>query len=166
MEGFRGGLWLALINGTGNRFGSFAAPGVSKSRIALLGGGRNLGPSQIRYVWAVDRRLKTTVTPLWGHNLGTIDWDSVMNSINECDVVLTAPSYTGEDPGAPVPHNQHNAGTRPRLTANPRFRGRSVSGWVDSSRSRLMLCEASLTRRRLESRLPGEVPPSGSWYCR
>ena len=38
------------------------ASGFEEPRISFVGGGRNLGPPQIRYVWAVDGKLNTTVT--------------------------------------------------------------------------------------------------------
>jgi 4-amino-4-deoxy-L-arabinose transferase-like glycosyltransferase len=105
------------------------AAGFEEPRISLLGTGKNLGPEQIRYVWAVDGKLKTTARPLWRYSSGPIDWDKVMESVGESDIVLTAPRFTGLDTGALQPDNQHNVELANRLTRDPRFRG-PVTLWV------------------------------------
>lgn len=99
------------------------ASGFEEPRISIMGGARNLGPPQIRYAWVADGKLNTEVKLLWRYDLGTIDWDGVMKSAGESDIVLTAPGYAGEVPGRPQPDNQHNVEFEQRLTGDPRFRG-------------------------------------------
>ena len=105
------------------------AAGFEEPRISLVGNGRNMDPAHIRYVWAVEGKLNTEVTMLWRYDLGPIDWARVMASIDETDIVLTAPSYTGDDPSGRQPDNEHNAEFEHRLVGNPRFRG-PVRVWM------------------------------------
>jgi 4-amino-4-deoxy-L-arabinose transferase-like glycosyltransferase len=101
------------------------ASGFEEPKISFVGGGRNLNPAQIRYVWAVAGKLNTKASMLWRYDLGTIDWDRVMGSLDESDMVLTAPSYTDteENPSKPLLDNQHNAEFENRLTRDSHFRG-------------------------------------------
>jgi len=99
------------------------ATGFEEPRISFVGVGRNLNPAHIRYVWALDGKLNTKVSMLWRHDLGTIDWNRVMESLDESDIVLTAPGYT-EGVSTKKDHdNEHNAELEHRLTGDPRFRG-------------------------------------------
>ncbi len=97
--------------------------GFEEPRISLVGGGRNLNSLQINYVWAVDGKLKTEVRQLWQYDRGPIDWDRVMESVGESDIVLTAPGWAGELPGRPEPNNLHNLEFDQRMARDPRFRG-------------------------------------------
>ncbi len=99
------------------------ASGFEEPRISFVGNGKNLGPLQIRYPWAVEGKLKTTAGMLWRHDQGPIDWDRVMSSAGESDMVLTAPSFTGQDTGVTDSDNQHNEELAQRMARDPRFRG-------------------------------------------
>ena len=99
------------------------ASGFEEPRIALLGAGRNLDPSHIRNVWAFDGKLNTDAKMLWWPEFGEIDWDRVMESIGESDIVLTAPGYSEGDATKTVPGNEHNSEFVQRLSGDPRFRG-------------------------------------------
>ena len=60
---------------------------------------------------------------LWQPELGDINWDRVMESTDESDIVLTAPNYTEGDATKTVAGNEHNADFDRRLAGDPRFRG-------------------------------------------
>ena len=97
--------------------------GFEEPRIALLGLGRNLGPPQIIYAWAVDGKLNTSVDMLWRYERGTIDWDRVMAAVRKSDIVVTAPGYTGMDTREDHTENQHNSELAHRLERSPGFSG-------------------------------------------
>lgn len=104
--------------------------GLAAPKIAYLGGGRVFNPPEIEYPWVAAGtaiRNETFDMPdvawLWRYEDGNLDWQKVMDSAGQSDVVLTAPHYIGEVPNKEDLDNQHNAEFADRLSRDPRFRG-------------------------------------------
>jgi 4-amino-4-deoxy-L-arabinose transferase-like glycosyltransferase len=104
--------------------------GIESPKISYLGSGRVFDPPAIEYPWVVQ--IKSThlvtfgfpnVTWLWRYEDGPLDWRKVMNSVEQSDIVLTAPHYIGEVRNKEDLDNQHNAEFADRLSLDPRFRG-------------------------------------------
>ncbi len=103
--------------------------GVDSPRISYVGGGRVLNPPQIERPWATTAAstgLVTypypAVTWLWRHEDGPINWQKVIASAEESDVVLTAPHFAGEGANGGDPDDQHNLEFSDRLSRDPHFR--------------------------------------------
>ena len=111
-----------------------SAAGFETPVISLVGSGRNLNSLQINYVWAVDGKPNPSVRLLWQDNRGPIDWDRVMKSVAESDIVLTAPGWTGELPGRPHPDNRHNLEFDQRMARDPASAGQFGYRWGDLNR--------------------------------
>jgi len=101
---------------------------IEAPKISYLGYGPGLSPPQIQYPWAVQgaSTSRTTldfpeVTWLWRYDEGPLDWQRVMDSAGQSDIVLTPPHCTGEM--KEDLNNQHNAEFANRLSRDPRFRG-------------------------------------------
>ncbi len=104
--------------------------GLDAPKISFLGGGREFDPPHIVYPWvlhgvsidhnAVDR---PDVTWLWRYEEGPLDWQKVMNAVNQSDIVLTAPHLQGEFNNTHNLDNQHNAEFEERLSHDSSFRG-------------------------------------------
>jgi 4-amino-4-deoxy-L-arabinose transferase-like glycosyltransferase len=104
--------------------------GIVAPRISYLGAGRVFNPPEIEYPWvteAASARLATLTLPevtwLWRYEDGLLDWKKVMDSIDQSDIVLTAPGYVGETRYKENLDNQYNAEFADRLSRDPRFRG-------------------------------------------
>jgi hypothetical protein len=96
--------------------------GREEPKIAILGCSRNFNPAQIRYVWARAGKFETKVNELWRYERGAIDWDKVMESASQSDIVLTTPDYYGGVGTDTAVDNRHNAEFAARLSHDPRFR--------------------------------------------
>ncbi len=103
---------------------------VQAPEIAFLGGGRFLNPPQIQFSWirrTTSTRAATlsipTVTWLWRYEQGPIDWQQVMSTAAQNDMVLTAPGYVNDYKGQENQNNEHNAEFVQRLSTDPNYRG-------------------------------------------
>jgi len=102
--------------------------GVDSPKISYLGGGREFNPPAIQYPWvaaAASTRLSkfdfADVTWLWRYEDGPLDWQKVMDSAAQSDIVITAPHYVGEVKYKEDLDNQHNLEFTDRLSGDPRF---------------------------------------------
>ena len=103
---------------------------LESPRISYLGNGREFDPPAIQYPWvmaAMPVRLSKIAYPdvtwLWRYEDGTLDWQKVMNSAAESDLVVTAPHYSGEAAIKEDEDNQYNAEFARRLGQDSRFQG-------------------------------------------
>ncbi len=87
-------------------------------------------PHAIQYPWvatAASTRLSTfdfaDVTWLWRYEDGPLDWQKVMDSAAQNDIVITAPQYVGEVKYKEDQDNRYNSEFASRLSLDPRFRG-------------------------------------------
>jgi hypothetical protein len=102
--------------------------GIDDPRISYLGGGRSFTQPAIEYPWAA-KALSTRhaivdypdVEWLWRYEEGPLDWQKVMDSAAQSDLVITAPRYNRGD--QPDLDNQYNSEFADRLSRDPRFRG-------------------------------------------
>lgn len=103
--------------------------GLKKPRIAFLGMGRPLNPPQILYPWfaagitANERNGFPEPEWLWRYEQGPLDWQQVMNSAEQSDMVLTAPTFVGQATDRQNFDNQFNREFAEKLASNLRFRG-------------------------------------------
>lgn len=103
--------------------------GLGKPRISFLGMGRPLNPPQLLYPWFVagaspsDRNGFTEPLWLWRYEQGPLDWQQLMSSAEQSDVVLTAPTFVGQATDRQDLDNQYNREFAERLAADPLFRG-------------------------------------------
>jgi dolichyl-phosphate-mannose-protein mannosyltransferase len=102
---------------------------VKAPEISFLGGGRAFNPPQIQFPWVVratstrDAKLSVpNVTWLWRQQEGPLDWQKVMDEVDQSDMVITAPQYAGEVKEKQDPDDQYNAEFEERLLHDPRFR--------------------------------------------
>jgi len=103
--------------------------GLEKPNISFLGMGRPLNPPQILYPWFVagaspsERNGYSEPLWLWRYEQGPLDWQQVMSSAEQSDIVLTAPTFVGQATDRQDLDNQYNREFAERLAADPRFRG-------------------------------------------
>jgi len=103
--------------------------GLEKPKIAFLGVGRPLNPPQILYPWFVagaspsERNGFSDPLWLWHQEQGPLDWRQVMDSAEQSDIVLTAPSFVGEATDRQDVDNRYNQEFAERLAADPLFDG-------------------------------------------
>ena len=104
--------------------------GLAAPKIAYLGGGHVFNPPAIQFPWVATATATRNVTfdlPevtwLWRYEDGNMDWQKMMDSAGQNDVVLTAPHYDGGLQNKGDLDNQHNAELADRLSRDPRFRG-------------------------------------------
>ena len=103
--------------------------GLEKPRIAFLGMGRPLNPPQIIYPWFVagaspsEKNGYSEPLWLWRYEQGRLDWQQVMSSAEQSDIVLTAPTFVGQATDRQNLDNQYNREFAERLAADPIFRG-------------------------------------------
>jgi len=95
--------------------------GIEGPKISYLGNGRAFNQPQIQYPWVAQGASVPDVTWLWRYEEGPLDWQKVMSSVGQSDIVLTAPHYTGEAKYKEDVDNQHNAEFADRLSRDPRF---------------------------------------------
>jgi 4-amino-4-deoxy-L-arabinose transferase-like glycosyltransferase len=89
---------------------------TGRPRIAYLGNGSAFNGSQIQYPWVAQGIAPPDVTWLWRYEDGPIDWQKVLNSIGQSDLVITAPNYVGQASDRQDVDNQHNAEFAQRLS--------------------------------------------------
>ena len=103
--------------------------GLDKPRIAFLGMGRPLNPPQIEYPWFLaggspsEKNGDTEPLWLWRYEQGPMNWDQVMSSADQSDIVLTAPAFVGQATDRQEFDNQHNREFAERMASDTRFRG-------------------------------------------
>jgi 4-amino-4-deoxy-L-arabinose transferase-like glycosyltransferase len=99
---------------------------LENPKISYLGGGRVFNPPSIEYPWvptATKSNSYPDVTWLWRYEDGPLDWQKVMDSADNSDIVLTAPHQIGEVRYKENLDNQYNAEFADRLALDPNFRG-------------------------------------------
>jgi Dolichyl-phosphate-mannose-protein mannosyltransferase len=99
------------------------AKGIQKPSISHLGNGRCYNPPQIMYPWFLHHEKTKDETWLWRYEEGPIDWDKINKSLDESDIVLTAPNYIGEPRDRQDLDNQHNREFANMLEKDSRFTG-------------------------------------------
>ena len=105
--------------------------GLATPRISFLGSGRAFDPPQIEYPWVAQptsTRHDATldfpdVTWLWRYEDGHLDWQKVMDAVDQSDIVVTAPHYSGEVRNKEDLDNQYNSDFAARLSLDSHFRG-------------------------------------------
>lgn len=103
--------------------------GLEKPKISFLGMGRPLNPPQLLYPWFVagpspsEKNGFSQPLWLWRYEQGPLDWQQVMGSAGQSDIVITAPYYIGEVTDKEDLDNQFNREFAERLAQDLRFRG-------------------------------------------
>ena len=97
------------------------ACGVESPKISYLGNGRAFCPPQIVYPWLASGIAAPEVKWLWRYEQGPLNWQKIMNSVSDSDIVLTAPNYVGQVTDKQDLDNQHNAQFAERLVRDPRL---------------------------------------------
>lgn len=103
--------------------------GLDKPKIALLGTGRPLNPPQILYPWWIagaspsERDGFSEPLWLWHWEQGPFNWQEVMSSARQSDIVLTAPDFMGQITDREDLDNRYNREFTERLARDPSFRG-------------------------------------------
>lgn len=96
---------------------------ISNPSIAFLGNGREFNWATIIYPWALHREGIKEVNLLWRYEDGSIDWEKLMNAIDDSNIVLTAPGFIGEPADKQDLDNQYNDDFVERLSKDERFLG-------------------------------------------
>jgi 4-amino-4-deoxy-L-arabinose transferase-like glycosyltransferase len=101
---------------------------LQSPKISYLGSGRQLDPPAIQYPWLVAEmpvRLQKLsypdVTWLWRYEDGALDWQKVMESAAQSDLVVTVPNQVGEVIVREDLDNRYNADFAARLSKDSRF---------------------------------------------
>lgn len=97
--------------------------GLEAPAISYLGNGPGFSPPQMAYAWVAKGADIADPQWLWRYEEGPLDWQKVMNSVGQSDVVLTAPHYPGRIANNEPADNQHNAELAERLSRDARFQG-------------------------------------------
>lgn len=102
--------------------------GVDSPKVSYIGEGRAFNPPQIERPWATaaaSTGLATfpypAITWLWRYEEGPINWQKVMASSEESDIVITAPQFTGGIADSGSLNNQHNSEFSERLSRDSHF---------------------------------------------
>jgi len=101
--------------------------GVDNPIISYLGGGRVFDPPHLQSPWVGGAATNTSPMKypypiwLWRYEDGPIKWQKVMDGAEHSDVVVTAPSYVGDESNKEDLDNQHNAEFADRLSHDPLF---------------------------------------------
>ena len=100
---------------------------VPSPKIAFLGDGRVFNPPSMQAPWLDRASSKTADVPnvkwLWRYEDGPIDWQRVMDSARQSDMVLTAPHYLGEVNNKEDLDNYHNLEFLNRVSQDQAFQG-------------------------------------------
>jgi hypothetical protein len=103
--------------------------GLNRPKIAFLGMGRPLNPPQIQYPWFLagespsEKNGYSEPLWLWRYEQGPMNWEKVMSSADQSDIVLTAPTFVGQATDRQELDNQHNREFGERLAHDTLFRG-------------------------------------------
>ena len=98
------------------------ACGIESPKISYLGDGRAFCPPQIVYPWLSSGIAAPEVNWLWRYEQGPLNWQKIMKSVGDSDIVLTAPHYVGQVTDKQDLDNQHNAQFAARLARDSRFK--------------------------------------------
>ena len=93
---------------------------LNNPSIAHLGYGAAFNPPQIQYPW-IKHNEPVSVTWLWRHEMGAIEWGKIMEQVEDFDIVLTAPHYQGDSADKQPIDNAHNQEFIKKLQNNPHF---------------------------------------------
>jgi 4-amino-4-deoxy-L-arabinose transferase-like glycosyltransferase len=103
--------------------------GIQNPKVSYLGNGREFNKPEIEYPWVVSSasvhgKIVDLPDPawLWRYENGPIDWQSVMASADQNDIVLTAPNFAGEARYKEDLDNQYNSEFAARLSQDQQFR--------------------------------------------
>jgi hypothetical protein len=103
---------------------------LDQPRMSVLGMGRPLNPPQLLYPWFLDGTVSSDnwfwdwqPVWLWRYSEGPINWEKVMSSAGESDIVVTAPDFIGQISDKQDQDNRYNREFSERLSADPRFQG-------------------------------------------
>jgi hypothetical protein len=113
--------WKPLQNASDNM-------GCKIPTISFIGFGPGLSPPQIQYPWVARASVTSgrtlyfpVVNWLWNSGDGPIDWQKVMNSADQSDIVISAPGLIAESGGPEDADNVHDAELASRLSQDERF---------------------------------------------
>jgi len=95
--------------------------GLDAPKISYLGNGRAFDIPQIQYSWIAQRLPEPEVIWLWRYEDGPLDWQKIMDSADQSDIVITAPGFVGESKIKENLDNQYNTGFSDRLSHDPHF---------------------------------------------
>jgi 4-amino-4-deoxy-L-arabinose transferase-like glycosyltransferase len=103
--------------------------GIASPKISFLGATRTLNPPAIEFPWVVAATSThqrdfdfAEPTWLWQYEEGSPDWQKLMNSAEQSDIVVTAPNYRGEPGSVDQQDNQYDVELADRLSSGGRFR--------------------------------------------
>ena len=96
--------------------------GVDAPKISYLGDGLAFDMPQIEYPWIAKKLPPPDVSWLWRSEEGPLDWQKVMDSAGQSDIVITAPKFVGESLIKENLDNEPNAEFANRLSRDQRFR--------------------------------------------
>jgi len=96
--------------------------GADSPKISYLGDGLAFDMPQIEYPWIAQKLAPPDVTWLWRSEEGPLDWQKVMDSAGQSDIVITAPKFVGEPLIKENLDNEPNAEFANRLSQDRRFR--------------------------------------------
>jgi len=122
-RGFNGQVVPAAGNGQafhGQLHYGWRSP-MGRPRIAYMGNGNAFNGSQIQYPWIAKGIAPPDLTCLWHYEDDPIDWQKVLISVAQSDVVITAPNYIGQASDRQDVDNQHNSEFAQRLSQDPLF---------------------------------------------
>jgi hypothetical protein len=103
--------------------------GLQDPKISYLGNGRAFNKPQVEFPWvARSASIKGAAvdlpdpTWLWRYENGAIDWQSLMTTADQSDIVITAPHFAGEAAYGEDRDNRYNADFAARLSEGQHFR--------------------------------------------
>jgi len=103
--------------------------GLHAPKISYLGGGESFNQPAIEFPWAANVLLTHVATADYPQVESlkkfseAIDWQKMMNSASQSDLVITAPGYIGRMDVREGIDNGYNAEFADRLSHDPRFQG-------------------------------------------
>jgi 4-amino-4-deoxy-L-arabinose transferase-like glycosyltransferase len=98
--------------------------GLEDPKISYLGNGRAFNKPQIASPWVTRGASMNLPDPtwLWRYENGPLDWQNVMNSAEQSDMVVTAPHYEGEAKYKEDLDNRYNAEFAAQLAQDRHFK--------------------------------------------
>lgn len=93
---------------------------IKEASIAYLGHSPSFNPPQISYPW-IKRGEQVDVERLWRYEEGTVNWQEIMASVANKDIIITAPGLIGSRWDKQDIDNRHNAEFAERMRDETRF---------------------------------------------
>jgi hypothetical protein len=95
-------------------------------KIGYLGNGPYFNAPEIEHAWVLQLHSwplqhMVEVTWLWRYEDGPLDWQKLIRSLDQYDVLLTAPNYRGVPSDREYLDAVHNSDFVTRLSVDPRF---------------------------------------------